>query len=112
MKDTVILVTNNGMGKTDLQLGQKLIGKYFELLALHTDLPAAICFYTEGVKLVIDDSPVLGQLKALEAKGVHLIVCSTCLDYFNITDRVKIGIVGGMSDIIEAQMKAEKVITI
>jgi peroxiredoxin family protein len=55
---------------------------------------------------------VLGQLKALEAKGVHLIVCSTCLDYFNIAKRVQIGIVGGMSDIIEAQMKAEKVITI
>jgi intracellular sulfur oxidation DsrE/DsrF family protein len=90
----------------------KRIGKYFELLALHTDLPAAICFYTEGVKLVIDDSPVLGQLKALEGKGVHLIVCSTCLDYFNIKDRMQIGIVGGMSDIIEAQMKAEKVITI
>jgi selenium metabolism protein YedF len=112
MKDTVILVTNNGMGKADLPLGQKLMGKYLELLAQHTDLPAAICFYTEGVKLVIDDSPVLGQLKALETKGVRLIVCSTCLDYFNITDRVKIGIVGGMGDIIEAQMKAEKVITI
>ena len=112
MKDTVILVTSNGMGKADLPLGQKLMGKYLELLAQHTNLPAAICFYTEGVKLVIDDSPVLGQLKALEAKGVRLIVCSTCLDYFNITDRVKIGIVGGMPDIIEAQMKAEKVITI
>ena len=112
MKDTVILVPNNGMGKADLPLGQKLIGKYFELLALLTDLPTAICFYTEGVKLVIDDSPVLGQLKALEAKGVHLIVCSTCLEYFNIKERLKIGIVGGMTDIIEAQMKAEKVITI
>ena len=112
MKDTVILVTNNGMGKADLPLQQKLMGKYLELLALTTDLPAAICFYTEGVKLVIDNSPVLGQLKALEAKGVHLIVCSTCLDYFNIAKRVQIGIVGGMCDIIEAQMKAEKVITI
>ena len=112
MKDAVILVTNNGMGKADLPLQQKLMGKYLELLAQHTDLPAAICFYTEGVKLVIDDSPVLGQLKALEDKGVRLIICSTCLDYFNLNHRVKIGIVGGMSDIIEAQIKAEKVITL
>lgn len=73
MKDTVILVTNNSMGKADLPLGQKLIGKYFELLALHTDLPAAICFYTEGVKLVIDDSPVLGQLKGLKTKACTLL---------------------------------------
>ncbi len=100
------------MGKADQQLQQKLIGKYFELLAMHTDLPAAICFYTEGVKLVVDDSPVLSQLKTLESKGVRLIICSTCLDYFNLTSRVQIGIVGSMADIIEAQMKAEKVISI
>jgi len=55
---------------------------------------------------------VLGQLKALEEKGVRLIVCSTCLEYFNLVDKVKVGIVGGMTDIIEAQMKAEKVITL
>ena len=112
MKDTVIIVTNNGMGKADLPLQQKLMGKYLELLTLNTNMPAAICFYTEGIKLVIDDSPVLGQLKALEDKGVRLIVCSTCLDYYGVTDRVTIGIVGGMSDIIEAQVNAEKVITL
>jgi len=112
MKDTVILVTNNGMGKADLPLQQKLMGKYLELLALNTNMPAAICFYTEGIKLVIDDSPVLGQLKALEDKGVRLIVCSTCLDYYGVKDRVTIGIVGGMSDIVEAQVKAEKEITL
>jgi len=112
MKDTVIIVTNNGMGKADLPLQQKLMGKYLELLTLNTNMPAAICFYTEGIKLVIDDSPVLGQLKALEDKGVRLIVCSTCLDYYDVTDRVTIGIVGGMSDIIEAQVNAEKVITL
>jgi hypothetical protein len=43
---------------------------------------------------------------------VRLIVCSTCLDYFNLTDKVQVGIVGGMTDIIEAQAKAEKVITL
>ena len=44
MKDTVILVTNNGMGKADLPLGQKLMGKYLELLAQHTNLPALSLF--------------------------------------------------------------------
>jgi predicted ATP-binding protein involved in virulence len=59
MKDTVILVTNNGMGKADL-----------------------------------------------------LILCSTCLDFYNLSDQIQVGIVGGMSDIIEAQTKASNVITI
>ena len=112
MKDTIILITNNGMGKADETLQQKLIGKYLELIQQNDSLPNAICFYTDGVKLVVEGSPVLGQLKALEDKGVRLIVCSTCLDYFNLTDKVQVGIVGGMTDIIEAQAKAEKVITL
>jgi len=112
MKDTIILVTNNGMGHADLALQQKLAAKYFELLMQNTNLPAAICFYTEGVKLTVTGSPVLEPLKALEEKGVRLIICSTCLDYYNISDQTQVGIVGGMTDIIEAQTKASKVITI
>ena len=110
--NTVILITNNGMGKADETLQQKLIGKYLELLQQNDSLPNAICFYTDGVKLVVEGSPVLNQLKSLEEAGVRLIVCSTCLEYFGLTDKVKIGIVGGMADIIEAQVKAEKVITL
>lgn len=112
MKNTVILITNNGMGKADVQLQQTLIGKYFELLALNADLPAALCFYTDGVKLVCEGSPVIEKLRALESKGVRLIVCSACLNYFNLTDKVQVGIIGGMGDILEAQMKARKVITL
>jgi len=112
MKNTVIQITNNGMGKADETLQHKLIGKYLELIQLNDSLPNAICFYTDGVKLVVEGSPVLEQLDALETKGVRLIVCSTCLEYFNLTEKVQLGIVGGMTDIIEAQVKAEKVITL
>jgi len=112
MKDTIIQITNNGMGKADETLQQKLIGKYLELIQLNDTLPNAICFYTDGVKLVVEGSPVLEQLKSLEEKGVRLIVCSTCLEYFNLIDKVQVGIVGGMTDIIEAQAQAMKVITL
>lgn len=112
MQNAVIMITNNGMGKADETLQQKLMGKYLELIQLNASLPNAICFYTDGVKLVVTDSPVLEQLKALEGAGVRLIVCSTCLDYFDLTDQVQVGIVGGMTDIIEAQVKADKVITL
>ena len=112
MKNTIILLTSNGMGKADEKLQLTLIGKYFELLLQGGSLPAAICFYTDGVKLVCEGSPVIESLRSLESKGVHLIVCSTCLNYFSLTEKVQVGIVGGMGDILEAQMKAEKVITI
>lgn len=112
MRDTVILVSNNGMGKSDEALQLTLFGKYIELLMQNGELPAAICFYTDGVKLVCEGSPVIEKLRELEAKGVRLIVCSTCLNYYNLQDKVLAGIVGGMGDILEAQTKAEKVITL
>jgi sulfur relay (sulfurtransferase) complex TusBCD TusD component (DsrE family) len=112
MKDTVILVTNAGMGKAEPDLQLKLAAKYFELILQNQSLPSAICFYTEGVKLTVAGSTVLEQLKALEAKGVRLIICSTCLEYYGLSHQTQIGIVGGMPDIIEAQTKAAKVITI
>ena len=112
MKDAVILVPNYGMGKADEKLQLLLVNKYFDLLLQNESLPAAICFYTEGVKLVCDGSPVVGHLRTLESKNVRLIICSTCLNYFELTEKVRVGIVGGMGDILEAQMRAEKVITI
>jgi intracellular sulfur oxidation DsrE/DsrF family protein len=110
--DTVILVTSYGMGKGPEELQMMLIGKYLQLLGQGEHFPAVICFYTEGVKMVIDGSPVLEQLVALEKEGVRLIVCSTCLNYYGLADKVKIGIVGGMTDILEAQLRAGKVITL
>lgn len=106
------MVTNDGMGHADEALRHKLIGTYLALLNESDMLPGAICFYTNGVKLVVEGSPVLDTLKSLESKGVHLIICKTCLDFFGIADKVKVGIVGGMTDIISAQWAARKVITL
>ena len=75
-------------------------------------MPTVVCFHTEGVHLVVDDSPVLEILRSLEAKGVRLVICNTCLNFYNLGDRIAVGIVGGMTDIIEAQRRADKVITL
>jgi sulfur relay (sulfurtransferase) complex TusBCD TusD component (DsrE family) len=61
---------------------------------------------------VVEGSPLIEQLKALEAKGVHLILCSTCLNHYGLPDKVQVGIIGGMTDLIEAQWQADKVITL
>ena len=110
--ETVLLITRNGMGEADPALQQKLITTYLKLLVDGNLSPAVICFYTDGVRLCVEGSPVLDQLKALESMGVRLILCSTCLTYFNLADQVKVGIVGGMTDILEAQRRAGKVISL
>jgi sulfur relay (sulfurtransferase) complex TusBCD TusD component (DsrE family) len=113
MNDQTILVfTRNGLGHAPQDLQYTVTAKFLQLtLDAHT-LPAKILFYTDGVKLACDGSPVIDQLRAMSARGVELIVCSTCLDYFGLRDKVVVGIVGGMPDIIEAMNAAGKVISL
>jgi len=110
--ETVILITREGMGTSDVTLQIKLLDTYLRLLMENHTLPAAICFYTKGVKLVVEGSPLLERLSTIEKAGVHLIICSTCLDYYGLTEKVRVGIIGGMPDIQAAQMNASKVITL
>lgn len=110
--DTTLLITRKGMGEADLELQTKLISTYFRLIDEADYLPAVICFYAEGVHLVVEGSPVLETLKSLESKGVRLIICNTCLNFFGLSEKVAVGIKGGMTDIIEAQHRAAKVITL
>jgi hypothetical protein len=55
---------------------------------------------------------VLAQLQKLESLGVRLVLCQTCLKYFNLENQVKVGIVGGMGDIITCMTQADQVITL
>ena len=110
--DTVIQINHQGMGQANVELQQKLIGTYLRLLNDHNYLPEVISFYADGVKLAAEDSSIIDILMELEIKGVRLIICSTCLNYFGLKDKVKVGIVGGMTDIIEAQWRGKKVITL
>ncbi len=111
-KKTVILFTRFGLGHGPEELQLTLVNKFLGLLDESNQLPAQILFYTDGVKLACQGSPVLDVLKDLESRGVELVLCKTCLDYFGITNQVAAGVIGGMGDIIEALQKANKVISV
>ena len=112
MHNAVLLFTRNGMGDAPAELRQRLTVKFLGLLADSGSRPAKILFYTEGVKLACNGSPALEPLRALEAQGVELVLCQTCLDFYELQDQVAVGVVGGMPDIIEAMRLAEKVIAL
>ncbi len=112
-KKTVLLFTSYGLGNTaDAELKLTLAQKFLTLIASADPLPAQICFYTDGVKLCVEGSPVLEELRALASKGVELVLCSTCLQTFGLTDKVAVGVVGGMGDIITAMMGADNTVTL
>ncbi len=110
---TVFVFTAYGMGQTeDRDLKIRLAGKFLALIAQNEPLPAQICFYTDAVKLCVKGSPLLAELQALQAKGVELVLCSTCLETFGLTDQVAVGVIGGMGDIITAITNAGNAITL
>ncbi len=112
-KKTVFVFNSYGLGHTtDAELKLILTRKFLALIAQDDPLPSQICFYTDGVRLCIEGSPVLSELRALEAKGVELVLCSTCLDRFGLANRVAVGIIGGMGDIITAITQADNAITV
>ena len=112
-KKTVFVFNSYGMGVTDAaDLKITLAKKFLALIAQHDPLPAQICFYTDGVKLAVEGSPVLDELLALQDKGVEMVICSTCVDTFGLRDKVRVGVVGGMPDIITAITQANNAITL
>jgi hypothetical protein len=107
-----LLITRDGMGTADPALAHKLAGAYLDLLDLEDRLPGRICFYAEGVRLTCEGSPVLETLGALAERGVDLLVCGTCLQFYDLEAARKVGRQSNMREIQAAQWDAAKVVTI
>lgn len=107
---TVLLITSADLGRGSEELGQVLMRAFFHTLGEASDLPAKVIFMNSGVQLTVASSPVLEDLKALEAKGVALFSCGTCLNYFELMPQLAVGGVSNMYEITENLFGAQKVV--
>ncbi|MFN2369543.1 MAG: DsrE family protein [Candidatus Krumholzibacteriia bacterium] len=112
VENVVIVINSNGMGVAEKTLSRKLARTYLGVLDAADMLPRSVCLYAEGVKLAVKGSSLLEELEALAAKGVELLVCSTCLNHFGLMNDLQVGQAVGMKEIVEAQWGAAKVITL
>ncbi|MDN5345408.1 MAG: hypothetical protein PWQ18_1522 [Clostridia bacterium] len=108
----VLLVAAATLGRGAEELGSILMRSFFYSLSESEVLPRRILFLNSGVQLCCQGSPVLESLLALEQKGVEVLVCGTCLDYYHLKEKLCAGSVTNMYTIIEHLMAAEKVITL
>jgi sulfur relay (sulfurtransferase) complex TusBCD TusD component (DsrE family) len=108
---TAILFTRFGLGQGPEDLQLRLARSFLTVLRDLPEPPAALLFYTDGVKLACDGSPVLDELRHFAEHGASIVLCGTCVDYFGLRDQVRVGTVAGMAAIIEAMVRADKVIT-
>lgn len=109
-ENTVVVIDSLHMGKGDAELGRILMKGFIYTLSEMEELPKTILFYNEGVKLAIEGAESLQDLKSLEERGVEILSCGTCLNFYGITEKLRVGSITNMYTILERQMKATRVI--
>jgi selenium metabolism protein YedF len=107
MKNKVILVSSNQLGKGDSVLGENILETFFTILKQREELPVAIFCMNSGVLTMTEDSFVSVHLKELEEKGVDVFACKTCVDHYEVEDKLNVGKISGMAQFIELSAKYE-----
>ena len=106
----VAVVSANHMGEGNDELGRALIKGFLFAMTMQEELPSTILFYNGGAHLTCQGSDSLEDLKSLQERGVEILTCGTCLDFYGLKDQLAVGSVTNMYDIVERQMKADLVI--
>ncbi len=109
----VLVVPGEFMGRgDDPELGGILIRAFFHTLGEVEPLPDTIIFFNAGVKLVVEGSAVVEDLKALCGRGVKVLACGTCLGHFGLKDKIAVGEISNMYTIAETMLGAGKVVSL
>jgi selenium metabolism protein YedF len=110
--DTVLVIESDTMGRGDDELGRILVKNFLYALTESDGLPGKIVLYNTGVRLATVNEDTAADLKKLEERGVGILVCGLCLNYFGLTEKLKAGSVSNMYAIVEAKLSAGKIINI
>jgi selenium metabolism protein YedF len=106
----VIAISSDRMGRGDDELGYVLIRSFVHTILSLEPLPQTGIFYNTGVKLTVKGSEVIDDLKELEKKGVAILVCGTCLNYFGISKDLSVGVISNMYDIASTMAAAGRLV--
>ncbi len=108
-----VFIGKDVVGQGERELGENLMKMAIYTLSKSDEVPASLLFMNSGVKLPAGEEPqIIDSLRELEEKGCEILVCGTCLNYYGLTEKLKIGVVSNMYDILEKMQTAAKVITL
>ena len=109
-KNTVVVISSKAMGHGGDELGTALMKGFLYALSQQEELPSAMLFYNSGAKLTAEGAVTVEDLKNLEAQGVEILTCGTCLDYYGLKDTLLVGSVTNMYTIVEKLTGADLVV--
>ena len=108
----VLLVGTDCLGEGEKELGKVLMKAFINTLEDSEFKPGKLIFINAGVRLTTEGSDVLDTLETLEKEGVEIFSCGTCLDYYHLEEKLKVGVVTNMYDTVNFLMEASKVVRI
>ena len=106
----VVVLSANVMGTGDEKLGKALMKAFVFAVTKQDMLPETIVCYNTGAYLTCEDADTLEDLKSLEAEGVQILTCGTCLDFYGIKEKLAVGSVTNMYEIVEKMENAKTVV--
>ncbi|MEA1868338.1 MAG: sulfurtransferase-like selenium metabolism protein YedF [Thermodesulfobacteriota bacterium] len=109
---TLVLIPKNTMGSGDDVLGAGLMLNFLNTLNEMGETLWRVVFLNGGIKLTIEGAKTLPAIQQLEAQGVSILVCGTCLTHFNLLDQKGVGETTNMLDIVTSMQLADKVISV
>ena len=109
-KNTVVVVAADHMGEGQGELGKNLLKAFLYALSQQERLPKTLLFYNGGASLTCQGSLSLEDLQSMAERGVEILTCGTCLNFYGLTEKLAVGGVTNMYDIVEKQMAADLIV--
>ena len=109
-KNTVVVISSKAMGHGGDELGTALMKGFIFALSQQEQLPTTILFYNGGANIPVEGSVSLEDLKNMEAQGVEILTCGTCLNFYGLTEKLAVGEVTNMYTIVEKMTGADLIV--
>jgi selenium metabolism protein YedF len=106
----VFFITSDQLGTGDKSFGENLMTNFINTLGEAASRPAGVIFANSGVRLTTEGSGVLETLRRLEQEGVEITSCGSCLEFYHLADKLRVGTVTNSYEVVETLISAEKVI--
>jgi selenium metabolism protein YedF len=107
----IYVSSSDTMGRGSEELGWALMQTYVQTIKDVEPLPRKIVLYNGGVKLVTTESGALDALKALQERGVEILACGACLDFFQLKSAIQVGQISNMHEIMSTMAGADKIVS-
>ena len=106
----VVFLDADTLGRGSEELGKILMRSFLHTLAEAGPKPAKIIFINSGVKLTSEGSEVLEDIRSLSLRGMEVLSCGTCLDYFGLKEKIGVGRISNMYEILDSLCRAGKIL--